>query len=243
MSGNENVNQIWVMQNELPKKNQEFLEKYLSNAPKWVLECMQVVHKEKDTVFIEENTPVNQIFILADGTAKAIDYRIQGCVYAYMQHTAVRIFGSMEVMLNMPLYRTTLMTATPCTMLVLSRSNFEKWLWEDKNALRIEVELMGRNLLEQDRKNRVFLFLQGKDRLLYHFSLLYEETMPKEKYVISLTRQELAERTGFSIKTVNRAVKQMEAEGYIGRDGWKIIITRRQYGMIKEYLETLLEQT
>ena len=80
----------------------------------------------------------------------------------------------MELFFNITKYMTTLKTVTDCTFLVLSREQYRRWIWDDKNALQLEVSSMGKYLLEQNRVGRVFLFLQGMDRILYMFVLEYE---------------------------------------------------------------------
>ena len=47
---------------------------------------------------------------------------------------------------------------------------------------------------------------------------------------------------GFCI-AVNRSVKKMEEDGFISRKGHKIMISRAQYEMMKEYLDDILDQT
>lgn len=224
----------------LPVEKREFLQKYLSNAPQWFLESLQVVKKEKNNIFIREGCPVDNIYILVDGIVRAIDYRIFGLAYDYMWFYAVSIFGNMEVILQIEKYKTTLMTVTDCTMLVVSKSKFERWIMNDTNALRIEAQYNCNCLLEQARKERAFMFLQGIDRVMYLFVQTYEQT-GKGKCIINLTRKELSERSGLCIKTINRSVKKLLDDNYIDRTGNKIVITQSQYLTMKKYIEPLVE--
>ena len=107
MSLEENISRIMELQNNLPREQSEALNKLLSNAPRWVLESTQIVKKEKNTIFVEENTPADTVYILVDGTVRAIDYRIRGVVYDYMWFHAIKVFGSMEIFFEIPLYMTT----------------------------------------------------------------------------------------------------------------------------------------
>ena len=243
MSAEENISRVMELQKSLPSEQRKYLNDYLSNAPRWVLESMQVVYKRKHTVFIEENTPADYVYILAEGVVRAIDYRIQGVAYDYMWFYSIKVFGAMEDFFNIPSYMTTLSTVTDCTMLVISKANYERWIWNDKNAMHMEVESMGKYLLEQNRKDRVFLFLQGMDRIIYMFVKNYEQRNKNSTFILEMSRQELAERSGFSIKTVNRSVKRMEEDDFIGRDGRKIVISKEQYIKMKTYLEPIVDQS
>ena len=118
--------------NEIMYKS-EYLNNYLSNAPYWLIESLCVVKKPKDKLIVEENAKADTIYILVDGTVRAVDYRIKGVAYDYMWFYAVEVFGSMELFFNIPKYMTTLKTVTDCTFLVLSREQYRRWIWDDKN--------------------------------------------------------------------------------------------------------------
>lgn len=227
----------------IPKEQADYIKKYLTNAPYWVIETMQLVKKDRNTVFIEENTPADYVYILLEGGIRAVDYRVKGFAFDYMRLDGVSTVGSMECYFKIPNYMTTLATTTPCTFLIISRKNYEKWIWDDKNALQMDVASMGAYLMEQTRVNRLFLFLQGTDRFLYMFAKNYEKSHSKGEYRLDMSRQELAERSGFSIKTVNRSVKKMEEDGFISRKGHKIIISRAQYERMRRYLDEILDRT
>ncbi len=242
MAGEENINKIVALQNSLSGDKRDYLNRYLNNSPLWFLESMQIIRKEKNSIFIEENAEVDNVYILVDGIVRAIDYRICGIVYDYMWFYSVKVFGAMEILLKMKKYKTTLKTVTECTMIVISKSTFEKWMLNDINALHMEIESMGSYLLEQARKERVFLFLQGIDRIIYLFTQIYEQASEKNRCVLNLTRVELSERSGLSVKTINRSVKKMEEDGYISRSGNKIIISNKQYLVMKKYLAPIVDQ-
>lgn len=62
--------------NEIMHKS-EYLNNYLSNAPYWLIESLCVVKKPKDKLIVEENAKADTIYILVDGTVRAVDYRIK----------------------------------------------------------------------------------------------------------------------------------------------------------------------
>ena len=241
MQDESNLGRIAALKNNLSEERRDYLTRYLSKAPDWFMESMQIVHKEKNNVFVKEGLGVDNVYILIDGIVKAIEYRICGIVYDYMWFYPVKVFGSMEILLKLEKYRTTLMTVTPCTLLVISKSKFETWMTDDLNALQIEIETMGRYLLEQARKERVFLFLLGIDRVIYLFTQIYEQTAKEGQCVLNLTRKELSERSGLSIKTISRSIKKMQEDEYIGRKGNKILISSPQYLAMKKYLEPIVD--
>ena len=78
---------------------------------------------------------------------------------------------------------------------------------------------------------------------MYMVVLEYESDKNRKSMGINASRQEIAERSGLSIKTVNRAVKKMEENGFISRNGRKILISSEQYFKIKSYLDSIVDQS
>lgn len=57
----------------------------------------------------------------------------------------------------------------------MSRDKYEKWIFSDIEALRKETLITCTYLLEEERRNRLYLFLQGSDRLVLMFIHCYEQ--------------------------------------------------------------------
>ena len=57
----------------LTKESHVYLEKFLKNAPRWLLEEFQEVNMAKDTEFVTENDSANTVYILLTGVVKATD--------------------------------------------------------------------------------------------------------------------------------------------------------------------------
>jgi CRP/FNR family cyclic AMP-dependent transcriptional regulator len=221
---------------QLPEVTKEYLREYFSSAPTWVLENIQIGKLKSDTIFIREETKVEAIYILLEGIVKAIDYRFLGNSYDYMWFYPVISFGSMEVLLDLDQFQTTLSTMTTCTILMIPKSIFEKWVKNDIRVLSQEVKAMGTFLLKEVKRERVFLFMQGRERVVYMLTQIYEQTLENNICIINLTHQDLADSTGLSLKTINRSLKELEVEALINRSGNKIIIHPEQFEKLKEFI-------
>ena len=221
---------------DIPKKNQEYFLDYIKMAPDSLIEKMKLKKMSEGTVFVRENDEVNYVYILLDGVVRAVDYRMQGVPYEFMRFYPVKMLGSMEIVLDLKRYCTTLVTETECTFFVCPVADFSNWLLNDINAIRTEAQVVGRYLLEEDRQNRLFLLLQGKDRLFVVLMQYYEKHAVNGKCLVKLTRMELSDRTRLSLRTINRTIKQMEDMGYIGKRTTKITINKEQYEQISAYI-------
>ena len=216
-------------------------EEYFKTAPLWLLEAFQTERMDANEIFIKEDDPADTVFFLVSGIIEAIDYRFLGVEYEFMRLNKLYAVGGMEVIMELPAYKTTLRTATKCTMIKLPSSVFAQWLMSDIRALRSEAKLTSEVLLEESRQNRAMLFLQGSNRLAMLLVQRFEHYGRNGELVIKSTRQELSNVIGLSIKTINRAVKKFIDEGLVTREGNKIIVSEEQYERLKTMIDEVMD--
>lgn len=227
------LDNVWKYLN---KESHMYLEKFLKNAPMWLLEEFHEVNISKDTEFVSENDPANTVYILLTGVVKATDIRVFPVVYDFIRFYPIEIFGAMEFLLREDTYRTTLITVTNCKFLKLSIEQFSKWVLNDINAMKMFTEAMTRYLLDQCRKERLYLFLQGEERVLLFLSDIYEKNGLADEIVINISRNDLAKGTALSVRTVNRTIKELIKEGFLVKKGRKLILPFEKYKEIKKRL-------
>ena len=232
------LDNVWKYLN---KESHMYLEKFLKNAPMWLLEEFHEVNISKDTEFVSENDPANTVYILLTGVVKATDIRVFPVVYDFIRFYPIEIFGAMEFLLREDTYRTTLITVTNCKFLKLSIEQFSKWVLNDINAMKMFTEAMTRYLLDQCRKERLYLFLQGEERVLLFLSDIYEKNGLADEIVINISRNDLAKGTALSVRTVNRTIKELIKEGFLVKKGRKLILPFEKYQEIKKRLSDKVE--
>ncbi len=226
--------------NDIDKKRQEQFKEYFKTAPLWVMDSFQIEEMDKGVIFVRENTPVENIYFIGKGIIEAIDYRVHGVAYEFMRFDNVYAMGGMEYIMDMKNYRTTLRTVTKCTVVKMSRVNFEKWMSSDIHALKQEAKQIGNYLLEEGRKGRMLLFLQGADRLSMLLVERFERYARDGVLQVKGGQQGLSNATGLCLKTVNRAIKKLSEEGLITKEGNKIWIDQSQYGRLKEMISEIV---
>lgn len=218
------------------KKRIQF-EEYFSTAPEWVLDACSVLYLEKDSIFVRENTAADTIYFVGKGLVKAVDYRVFGIAYDFMRFEDMYAFGGLEVLTKDELYRTTLQTGTNCIIAKIPRKIFERWLDMDPKVLRIEAKNVSTYLLEQARKSRACIFLQGSERLAYILLDMYERHQEDGVLSVKISQNELAELSGISTKTVYRSFKMFEENGWITRKGNSFTMNGQQYKECECYMD------
>ena len=232
--GTDRLYQVLPFMRELKKDRREAIEQFFQNAPDWLLESFRVVELDKNVVFIRENQPVDTVHIIARGMFKITDYRVYGIAYDFMQFDGINAMGGMELIMDMDTYQATLQTITPCTSIRIPADVYARWLRTDIRALK------------QDVTSRTYMFVPGTDRLAVLFEHRYKKYAKNGKLTFTNTRQELAEYSGLSVKTVNRAVKKFEEQGLISRSGKTFYIDEGQYerlhALVSKLIEPLIER-
>ena len=240
---NNSLSRIAPFLEKIPEDRRIQFENYFATAPLWLLESLSIEEMKKGTVFIREGEPADTVYLIGTGTVKATDYRIYGISYDFMLiRNKVYAYGGMEVIMDLDTYRTTLQTVTKCTVLKVSRAQFQRWLSSDIVALKNESKLVAEYLLEEARNSRAFLFLQGSDRLALLLVNHFEKYSVDGIYRMKGNRKELSDCTGLCLKTINRSIKKFCESGVITQDGRDLILNQDQYMKLKDIVTTILAE-
>lgn len=226
---------------ETDNKRREQFTEYFHDAPWWLLKEFRIEKIEKDTLLVKEGEPADTIYYVIKGVVEAADYRVYGVPFNYMRFDKLYAFGGMEFMTDEDVYRTNLWTVTDCVVVKLSRTVFGKWMYSDIHAMKYEAKQICEYLLAEGRNNRLFLFMQGADRLALFLVDHYKKYHKDGWLEISAGRQSLADETGLCLRSINRSIKKFYEEGLITKKGQKILISKEQYEELRKIVEKKID--
>ena len=228
---------------KIPEFYSGYFRDYFQNAPDELLGAMCLETRKAGRLLAEENEPIEKVYFLLEGEVKAVDFRVKGTAYEFAHFGPVTGLGSMECLFDLKNYMATLVTMASCTFVSIPRSIFESWMKSDAPTLLRETRSMQRYLLDYTRESRVMMLLNGTERLIYLLIKRCDEQGRREEYLLPVNRQELAEQSGSSVKTVNRSMKKLEESGFVLRVGHKVKITQKQYAAMQGHLGEILNYT
>jgi CRP/FNR family cyclic AMP-dependent transcriptional regulator len=237
------MNEAEVQIGRLNQEKQEYLKKYFSDAPDWLMDEFRVIRFPSGTTFIEEGDPADTVCLLLKGKVLAVDYRVKEMAYGFCEFQPLEVFGTMEILIGKNHFQTTLMTTKDSTLLKIGREKFEKWIRSDLNAFQMEAERISRYLVEQARNERLKVLLQGAERVYLVLLKMYEIYAVGDHCSIYMSRKGFAETTGLSERTISRILKDLEQKSYIARSGWNIIISKEQYLKMKALIADKMNGT
>ena len=232
--------EIQALLKTLDKKSQDYLDNYLKGAPEWVYDSFCIANYPSDYTFIKQGSTIEVISILIKGVVKGTDYPVFGVIYDFMWFDSVKAFGALEYFTKKNQFYATLVTASPCTMLLLPISIYQKWMQMDQNAMYIDASSTTNQLIYEVHRERVYIFMQGIERLTYFLILYYKQFAQDGTCVIPLTRQQISDCTGLSIRTINRGITSLIEKNYLQKTGNALVIEKEQYHHLKEMLIDIL---
>jgi len=226
---------------ETDEKKREQFEAYFKDAPRWLLEEFRIERIKKNRLLVKEGAPADTIYYVIRGVVEATDYRVYGVPFNYMRFDKLYAFGGMEFMMDEDVYRTNLWTITDCVVIKVSRMAFKKWMDSDIHAMKHEAKQICEYLLAEGRNNRLFLFMQGSDRLALFLVDYYKKYHRDGFLEISAGRQRLADETGLCLRSVSRSIKKFYDEGLVSKKGQKITIDTEQYMKLRKIVEKRID--
>ena len=235
------LHQIVPFLEDLDSEKKRQLEEYFITAPVWLMDSFKIEQMDAGYVFVRENAKVDKVYIIVKGQIKATDYRVFGIAYDFMKFDGTYAMGGMEALMELNYYKTTLETVTPCTMITIPFDKYKRWLETDVKALAREAKIVTSYLNEEARQGRLFLFLEGSQRIVFLLLKYYETSNVDGVYETSFTRQSLAEESGLCVKTINRALRKLEEDGLVGKRGNRITINKEQYSKMRATMDKVIE--
>lgn len=189
----------------------------------------QNVTVEAGKQIVEAHEKIDKIWILLNGIVKAADEYTSGDKYIFREFLAPEVFGELEILSDIGEYRASLVTETKCYFITVSPEYYMDLLRKNPEYALKRLSSISKKTLNDERIYRSYLRIQGIDRLKLYLIKQYEVDKSQREFILSKSRQDIAEETGYSIRTVNRIIKQLKEEGFISVVGNKIKISRDQY--------------
>lgn len=233
--------EVQALIESLNSESKRHLTEYLKNAPDWLYDSLQIVHYPSNYLFLSQGSEVRTVSILVKGIVKGTDYPILGAMYDFMWFDPIKAFGALEYFSKQKHFNASLMTASPCTMILLPIAVYSKWMQTDINAMYMDASTTTNQLLTEINRERIYIFMQGPDRLGYFFLLYYKQFEKEGICEITLTKQQISDCTGLSIRTVNRGISILLEKECLIKAGSNLIIQKQQFEKLGELFVDLLD--
>ncbi len=220
---------------------------YTKTMPPQLRQFAHVKVHPPGSLIHQKDVELMYLGIVAKGENRVINEFENGKIYMIETNRAIDFIGEVTLLANQQKTSVTIEALTANTVIYLPRREAEQWVNTDIHILRKMAEHTAFKLYRSSYNNGLKLYYPPVFLLADHLVRLYEQAfadMPVQglssvgPFVLQKTRERLGEELGMNIKTLDRAIRTMQKEGYFSLVKGKISFTREDYKRIKEYRET-----
>lgn len=222
---------------KLPSELKNYFEHFFQLKSHNFLNTSKIITIKPNERFVSTGEDLDNIWICISGTVKVMEEFESGETYIFTQFSAPEIFGEMEALAGIPKYRASLVTVTKSVFIVGSAKEYTQWLKEDVDILYERTQYLLKRVMDEGRSNRAYLLLSGIERIKLYIIDRCSHCQGEEVCVIQNTRQQIADETGYSVKTVNRVIKKLNEQELLRVKGQRILISKDQYERLLEGID------
>lgn len=218
------------------------LTDYTKNMPEELRRRCTVRTHPAGSIIHQKNMELDCFGIIADGDTRVINEFENGNVYMIEQNRPIDFVGEVTIMAGMPRTSVTIEASTPVTAVYMSRRDAERWISQDMNIMTLICRHVAFKLYRSSYTNGAKLFYPPGFLLLDYMvkqgcAQGMDQENPPASITIDKTRQVLQEEIGINVKTLNRTIRQLKEEGFLGLCKGKITFDREQWMKGIEWLE------
>lgn len=226
---------------ETKRMNTEEQQEYLNNLFHGffheISDYVSVVNVRAGKRFVTQHDKIDGIYILIQGKVHVLEEYRNGDIHIFQENHVPSIFGEMESIAKVEYFLASLIAKTDCILYVVPIDIYLEFLKRHPIILWERSQWNMSLLLKSGRENRLALQLKSVDRMKLYLIKKYKKEDGQEVYTLSMTKQQIADEVAYSMKTVIRALKILEGDGYLKQVGHKITISETQYNKILKSLE------
>ncbi|MFZ5354513.1 MAG: Crp/Fnr family transcriptional regulator [Bacillota bacterium] len=216
------------------------MREMLDRLPADIRKHCKIIELKSGQTYIQKGGIVRTVDILCSGQMQVLNEFENGNVYCFAAIQPIAYIGSLEVLADAEVYSSTTEALTPCTLISMPKEIFIEWLNSD-HALAMEIgRFIARCLYEQSWKTGEAAVYPALYVAAAFFIKVFEASSD-DNVMISISRQQLANELGYSIRTVNRNIKLLKEEGCLTVKRQCISINGRQYDKLLKLLKEIKE--
>lgn len=190
---------------------------------------------------IHEDDPSNMVYYLMKGRVSVVTNQTRISRYMLTESDAPDFFGEYEALGGIPRYIAEVRAVTPCKLVAFPTDVYLLWMRCDVELFFLHVRWILNSYINQTANERNLHFLDSDGKVVQFLIRAYEKCgdMP-DSIRLSYTRMEIAETTGNSVRTVNRAVSRLVGKHLVSVKNGKLQMSASQYEALKKEMESFL---
>lgn len=211
---------------------------FIEKIPENIKDRCKLKKIEKGKLLVLKGNNIENIYIHFQGKMQVKNEFENGFVYSFANIKPIAYIGAMEIMANKKTYSSTLQTTTECIILKMPKSDFKNWINTDQKFTLEVLHFVSKSMYEQSLKTGEVLAYPAIC-ILTNYLINVFENEDKDVVFLEKTREEIASILGFSVRTINRNLKELKDENLITVNRKGISITKEQFDKLINKLESI----
>lgn len=211
---------------------------FIEKIPENIKDRCKLKKIEKGKLLVLKGNNIENIYIHFQGKMQVKNEFENGFVYSFANIKPIAYIGAMEIMANKKTYSSTLQTTTECIILKMPKSDFKNWINIDQKFTLEVLHFVSKSMYEQSLKTGEVLAYPAIC-ILTNYLINVFENEDKDVVFLEKTREEIASILGFSVRTINRNLKELKDENLITVNRKGISITKEQFDKLTNKLESI----
>ena len=180
---------------------------------------------EKGEYIFFQSDPSDKVFIVCSGKVSIVLESPDGREMVINEMRMGDFFGEVGVLTGQP-RSTSAVARLKSTLFVIPRQPFMKTIDEEPALARRILEMTANRLRNSSERERALAFLDAQARLAR--LLLQLESQAEEKGYVTISQEELAQRTGQTRQTVAKALGRWRRAGWLITGRGHIMLLKRE---------------
>ena len=211
---------------------------FIEKIPENIKDRCKLKKIEKGKLLVLKGNNIENIYIHFQGKMQVKNEFENGFVYSFANIKPIAYIGAMEIIANKKTYSSTLQTTTECIILKMPKSDFKNWINIDQKFTLEVLHFVSKSMYEQSLKTGEVLAYPAIC-ILTNYLINVFENEDKDVVFLEKTREEIASILGFSVRTINRNLKELKEEKLITVNRKGISITKEQFDKLLNKLESI----
>lgn len=223
-------------------ERRQYLSDFFENCPEELVQTIQYERVPRGRTILQAGMNCGYVWGILNGEISVTDIQMLGNAYSFVEGAGFSsiIIGDFEPFAGIAEFRNTIYAVTDCEALKIPTADYMRWMGQDGGALFMRAQNFAKTLAQEISNERKYLLLNGRDRLVLYLSQAYEKWDGTGEYVLKKTQTQLAQRIGMNVRTVQRSIQKLEADGLVSCQSSRLRVSKEQYGKLKEYREEKL---
>ena len=217
----------------------QYLNDFFEDCPEELVHTMQYERIPKGQAILQAGMGCGYVWGILNGEISVTDIQMLGDVYSFVESSGFNtvIIGDYEPFAGLAEFQNTIYAVTDCEALRIPTAGYMRWMRRDSKALFMRAQIFAQTLAQEISNERKYLLLNGRDRLVLYLTQACGKWEGEGEYILQKTQAQLAQRIGMNVRTVQRSIQKLEADGFVSCRGSKLCVSQKQYEKLKEYRE------